>query len=186
MWIMIDASRPDKAKIFDRIAVILTTFNDILMLRRHQGCNWQKIASRFSTFQYDVTNASNKRFDDIFHTVQLLLGAQSADEHNRWQISRHTIIRVMIQPFQVDFFLTLINFGNETSAMNINSNLQFTTMSHLVHWSKDEMWQITTTIYQLTTTLCHSSRLRPSPTMTEVECLPKTCTTFNWPFSTIT
>jgi len=41
-------------------------------------------------------------------------------------------------------------------------------------------------IFQLTITLCHSSRFRLSPTVTLVECLPKTWTTFSWPFSTIT
>lgn len=75
--VMVDTTGSDKAQILHRMAFVKASFLNVLVLGGDERCDGQQVWGRFSRTKHNVADATDKRFNDVFHTVQLFFGTES-------------------------------------------------------------------------------------------------------------
>lgn len=77
--IMVDTPRANKAEILPRVAHVGASLVDILMLGGDQRNYRQQIGCCLPRAEHHIANAADKRFGDIFDTMQLLLRREACE-----------------------------------------------------------------------------------------------------------
>lgn len=76
---MVDTPRANKAEILPRVAHVGASLVDILMLGGDQRNYRQQIGCCLPRAEHHIANAADKRFGDIFDTMQLLLRREACE-----------------------------------------------------------------------------------------------------------